>query len=200
MDRLTHILFCFFTISSIMVCGIVPVKAQQRLKHPGRVVDMKTGQPSAVDVKAWPEAKKTGEEGGCPLYGKSPLDSTASDIGKNGSFELKVDASKPTYTTTYCAAEYIPRADRDLRNEKDGSPVVPIPVEVLKRDTDTATYTWLIRKKTIGILSDLSYLETFDPKMYNAVMETLIGDFQKISPNRAELLHSFKNLVHYWNQ
>jgi hypothetical protein len=78
--------------------------------------------------------------------------------------------------------------------------VVPIPVEVLKRDTDTATYTWLIRKKTIGILSDLSYLETFDPKMYNAVMETLIGDFQKISPNRAELLHSFKNLVHYWNQ
>ena len=197
MDRLTRILFCSFA-ASIMVFGIVSANDQQRLKHPGQVVDMKTGQPLSVDVKAWPESKRTGEEGGCPLYGKSPLDSTTSDIGKKGSLELKVDASKPTYTTTYCAAEYFPRTDRDLRNEINGSPVVPTPVEVLKRETDMATYTSIVMQKTIGILNDLSYLESFNPKMYNQIMVELVMDLEKVSPNRVKLLYNFKNMIQNW--
>jgi len=198
MHRIARILFYLYVIILISVCGIV-LADSKKLKHPGRVVDMKTGKPLSVDVKAWPESKKTGDEGGCPLYGTSPLDSTTSDIGNNGKFDLKIDASNPTYTTTYCAADVFPRADRDIRNEKDGSPVVPIPVNVLKRETDMATYASIVKFKIIGILSDLSYLERSNPKMYKQAIVALAEDIGSTSPNRVKMLYQLQNVVQNWN-
>ena len=192
-------IFCSLAIALIIMCGINTTNAEQILKHPGWVVDMITDQPVSVDVKAWPESSKTGDEGGCPLYGKSPLDSTISDIKKNGSFELQVAASKPTYTATYCAAGYVPRADRDRRNQDDGSTVQPIPVKVLKRDTDKKTYKILIERKTADILNDLAYLQSSNPKMYEEVMVTLAKNVAKFSTRHAEMLYTFKNIIQNWN-
>src|SRR5947209_1495360 len=90
--------------------------AQQPKRHPGRVVELATNRPLAIDVKAWPESRETGRQGDCPLFGTSPLDSTQSK-GGDGQFQLRISEKSPTYTATYCAADYHPRADRDLRNE-----------------------------------------------------------------------------------
>ena len=149
--------------------------AQQSLQHPGQVllVDKAGNRPIELDIKAWPESKETGKQGDCPLFGKAPLDATRSE-GKEGHFRLKVDARNRTYTTTYCGSGIFPRADPDIVNVRDGTTVVPMPVEVYARDYDRAAYQAALEQKIvrlIGLLNDLSYYQRVNADGFEGTMK-----------------------------
>jgi hypothetical protein len=125
----------------------------------------------AVAVKAWPESRETSREGDCPLFGDRPLDSIQSN-GRDGRFQLKVDAKKnPTYTITYCAANYYPRADRDLPSRSRD--VIPNPVRMhpltqgRKLDEDVVT------RETLSALNNLAYLRSINPDQFDTIVRTL---------------------------
>jgi hypothetical protein len=145
------------------------INAQQSRPHAGHVVEWGTGRPLVVDVKAWPESRETSKQGNCPLFGNSPLDSVKS--GADGRFQLMVDAGRPTYTVTYCATDYYPRADRDIPNESPD--VFPNPVRVYPRNQSQAGYRTFIRRETIGALNNLSYLRSINPDEFQSVVATL---------------------------
>jgi hypothetical protein len=197
MDRHTFIPYCSLALVMALLGGTIVASAQQALRHPGRVVEMGTNRPLSVGVKAWPQSTQTGTDGDCPRFGQSALDSTVSNEA-DGRFQLRVDRNKTTYTTTYCAAGYYPRADRDIPNRDDGSPVVPDPVGVYSRTTDPVLYARLVRIKTIGLMNDLAYLRSLNPEEFNTVLRNLALDVRTSSPSRAELLLSLGTFVQNW--
>jgi hypothetical protein len=179
--------------------GTPSAEAQKVLKHPGRIVEMGANRPLHVDVKAWPESSQTGKEGECPLYGRAPLDSTSSDP-KDGRFLLQVDATKRTYTTTYCASGFYPRTDRDIPNRGDGSPVIPNPVEMLSRTSDRRAYESSVRSKTTALLNDLVYLESINPGAFYEAVATLASDIGADFPARKKALFTVRELILEWKR
>jgi hypothetical protein len=174
-------------------------EAQKVLKHPGRVVEMGVNRPVHVAVKAWPESTPTGREEDCPLYGREPLDSTSSNP-KDGGFLLRIDKAKRTYTTTYCASGFYPRADRDIPNRVDGSPVQPNPVEMVSRTSDRKAYESLVRRKTTAFLNDLVYLESISPGTFYEALATLASDIGADFPARQKALYTVRELVFEWGK
>lgn len=167
--------------------------AQQPLKHPGRVVEIGTNRPLEVEIKAWPDSRETTRQGDCPLFGSSPADSTLSKM-PNGGFELRVDVKYPTYTTTYCAANYHPRADRDVQNRTDHSTVIPNPVEIYPRKADPALYASVVTDKTLSLLNDLAYLQSISPSEFERVVGALASE------RRRELVKNLTDIVRRWGQ
>jgi hypothetical protein len=179
--------------------GVPLASGQQTLKHPGRVVEIGANKPLSVDVRAWPESKQTGKEGDCPLYGKAPLYSTQS-TSNDGRFVLNVSGTNPTYTTTYCASEYFPRADRDVPNKGDGSPVMPFPVEMYPRKLDQKSYEQAVRSKTTALLNDLVYLQSINPEGFDSVVKTLASDIGRGAPQREKLITNVRDLILDWKR
>lgn len=199
MDRRTLIPFSALAFVMALVSGTLATGDQQALRHPGRVVEMGTNRPLSVDVKAWPQSIQTGKDGDCPRFGQSALDSTVTNDA-DGKFQLRVDRSRFTYTTTYCATGYYPRADRDIPNREDGSPVVPYPVGVYSRTADPAIYDRLVKSKTISLLNDLAYLRSFRPEEFSLALRSLASDVGTSSKSRAELLLSFGTFIQNWSR
>ncbi len=156
----------------LVVSGCAAIaSAPQSQPHPGRVVEYgPNGRPLSVMIKAWPESTQTGQEGKCPLYGKSPLDSTQSS-SSDGSFTLKVDPMVNTYTVTYCASGYYPRADKDLRAST--LYVTPRPVRMYPSNTEAGLDADLIRTETISALNNLAYLRSIDSKKFDNAIKDL---------------------------
>jgi hypothetical protein len=152
-----------------------------------------------VDIKAWPESKETGKQGDCPLFGKEPLDATRSRSG-DGRFELKVDAARRTYTTTYCSHGVFPRADPDLGNLSDGASVVPTPVELYARGNDSAVYERIVEQKVIGLLNDLAYLQTINADGFSATVNKLSATLEPRDSQRARVLRDVDSLVRGWKR
>lgn len=177
--------------------GPQPASAEG-LSHPGRVVKMGANTPLSVDVKAWPESRQSGEVAGCPLYGETPLDSTRSNES-DGQFVLKIEASRPTYTTTYCASEYFPRVERDAPNSEDGSSINPDPVELYSRGTNRADYESIVRNKTTAFLSDLAYLQNVDPKGFDQALKALSDDASRDADFRRNVISGLRELVLEWS-
>lgn len=187
---------------TIAVTGLTaPPSAAQARRHPGRVVEMdKPHQGLVAGVKAWPESKQTSEDGGCPVYGTSPLDARQSDA-KAGDFALTIDRKVPTYTVTYCAPGYFPRADRDLANTGDGTPIVPRPVELLPRASkEPRILEQTIRTKLAGLLADLAYLQRIDPGAFERVTFGMAGELQSTAPRKAAVVREVNALVLQWQQ
>lgn len=177
---------------------------QQALQHPGQVllVDKSGNKPIELDIKAWPESKETGKQADCPVFGNAPLDATRSESAA-GRFQLKVDAKHRTYTTTYCANGIFPRADPDIVNVRNGSPVVPTPVEVYARAGDRATYQAALEQKLtrfIGVLNDLAYYRSINADQFNETIKQLSSTLADRDPNRAKLLGDFSSFVQQWKQ
>lgn len=193
MDRVQHLRHCALALA--LVLGVVSsaIRAQEALRHPGRVVEIGTNRPLEVAVKAWPDSRESGREADCPLFGKSPVDSAYSKM-PNGRFELRISTKNPTYTTTYCAAGYYPRADRDIPNRVDGAAVVPMPVRVYPRKTDPALYASVVTNATLALVNDLAYLESIDPREFERIV-TAVG-----SERRREVLRVLVETVRRWRQ
>jgi len=189
-----------FAIALTLIDSLHEASSQDRLEHPGRVVDMDTGQPVLVDIKAWPESSQSEYSGDCPSYGSSSLDSTQSDPDVSGLFVLNVDAHNPTYTATYCAGNYYPRADRNLPNRINRSRVRPYPVKVLKREVSHATYKQLIETKTFVLLDDLAYLQSIHPDNFDTIMRTLAAEIGESFPSRKKVLQNFAGFVEKWRK
>jgi hypothetical protein len=181
--------------------GAAPPAEAQARRHPGRVVEMdKPFQGVAAGVKAWPDSKQTSEDGGCPVYGSSPLDARQSDA-KAGDFALAIDPKVPTYTITYCAPGYFPRADRDVANTGDGTPIVPRPVELLPRaDKEPRILEQAMRAKLAGLLADLAYLQRIDPGAFERVAFGMAGELQATAPQKAAVVREVHALVLQWQR
>ncbi len=199
MDRGFRGLLAAFVGLGSFAIGLPTLNAAQGLNHPGRVVEMGANRPLSVDVKAWPESRQTGREGDCPVYGKAPLDSTQS-VPADGQFRLRIEATKPTYTTTYCASGYYPRADRDVPNKEDGSPVIPNPVEMYSRKNDQTAYTLIVRSKTASLLNDLAYLQSINPEGFNKVVAALGSDIGTNFPMRQKAVFTVRDLILEWRK
>lgn len=201
MDFRDRSLVLFFSSTAvglvIVVSGGFLESAQQSFRHPGRVVEMDTRRPLQVDIKAWSQSDQTGNEGGCPRYGESAMDSTTS-VPSDGRFLLRVASNKTTYTVTYCATGYYPRADRDVPNRDDGTPVVPDPVEIYPRKSDRRVYNQVVTSKVVALLNDLAYLETVSPEQFQIALRNLASDISKSSPSRAQVIQGVSNSVLRW--
>jgi len=90
--------------------------------HEGRAIDHEFRKPLSASVTAWPEMKKTGTDGSCPMYGTKALDKETSTPDQGG-FKLIIDQSQRTYTVVYCLSDFVPRVDF-MPNRRNGTPVV----------------------------------------------------------------------------
>ena len=195
---------CRFFLYSFAVISITFLMTslsydQEKKEHTGKVVDMATGNPESVDVKAWPDSHPSNDGGGCPHYGSSPLYSTISD-GKTGDFRIKIDTSNLTYTMTYCSSDFAPRIDTDQLNNENGTFVLPVPVGMIRRGADSAIFESIVKSKTYTFFSDLAYLYRYDPQMYDAAMSKIASELKEVSPNRAELVKSLKMMIGAWDK
>lgn len=146
------------------------VSAPQFQSLPGRVVEWPTNRPLGVMVKAWSESSQSAQEGDCPLFGKFPLDSTQSK-STDGTFQLKVDPKNRTYTVTYCAYGYYPRADRDLPSETPY--VVPRPVKMHPLTPGKRLDANFIKAETVSALNTLAYLRSINSDQFDKVVNEL---------------------------
>ncbi|MDX6444434.1 MAG: hypothetical protein QOH71_1508 [Blastocatellia bacterium] len=167
MDRKSIVVVCAFALTLLLTAFETVAVAPQAQPRPGRVVEYGSNGPLAVGIKAWPESSQTGTEGNCPLYGKAPLDSTESS-SKDGSFTLKIDPKLNTYTVTYCANGYYPRADRDLRASNPF--VAPRPVRLYSQGPLDAT---LVRMEVVNALNNLAYLRSIDSSAFDSALKDL---------------------------
>ncbi len=194
MDRRTCISLLSLALGfSLLLNGKPSANAEESFTHPGKVIEMGANQPLSVDIKAWPDSRQTGKEGDCPLYGTAPLDSTKSNQD-DGQFRVKIGKSKTTYTNTYCASGYYPRADRDIPNKDDGSPVIPNPVEMYARDHNQKEYEAIVKNKTAAFLNDLAYLQSINPAGFDKVILTLASDAAEKSVLRRKFLLNIREL------
>lgn len=197
MDRIHGVYL--LAVALIMLIVELPVEAfaQQVKSHPGVVVELGTRRPLAVDIKAWPETQQSGKQGDCPLFGRAPLDATRSFT--SGEFQLGIDNKHPTYTVTYCAEGYYPRADRDLRNELDRSPVIPRPVELHRRGASSGLYADAVSYKTLALLNDLAYLNSINPSQFLEVVQ-LVSKGSPDEAKRQQLLKQLFEIISQWGQ
>lgn len=200
MDRVFLITLAQITaLIGLAQCGPAPALAQT-FKHPGAVVEMADRRPIAVEVKAWPESKETGKQGDCPLFGSAPLDAKTSNEA-DGKFVLGVDKTKPTYTTTYCASEFFPRADRDHSNRRDGAPVMPTPVELVARGSGGgAAYEQLVRSRTVALLNDLAYLKGINPSEFDKVLTNFSKEVSKLSREKSVAVEQIRIATTGWRE
>jgi hypothetical protein len=162
------------TIALTLGPSVQTTSAPQAQTYPGQVVEIESNRPLLVAVKAWPESKQTSTEGGCPLFGTVPFDSTNSN-SNDGRFQLRIDPKYATYTTTYCASGYFPRWDRD--NRTIDPEVLPKPVELYPKSQSTLNDN-LVRKKTVSALNSLAYLRSVN----KAQFDQIIGDIPNAGP------------------
>jgi hypothetical protein len=178
-DIINYLRLLSITIMFSSVLAQGSIHSQQSRVHPGQVVETKTKHPLKVDVKAWPESRESGRQGDCPQFGTAPLDSTRS--GKDGRFKVKVDTKNPTYTITYCAANYVPRADSDIPNESEE--VIPNPVELYPLNSNVEGYNAYIQSKTLSVLNDLAYLRGVRPAEFDQAVRSLAVEFPRGGPD-----------------
>jgi len=194
MGRRIRVLLVSLGLGFASLAGDFAAGAETALTHPGRIVEMGANAPlSDVVVKAWPESRRDGTVGDCPTYGKSPLASTTSEK-PNGRFTLEIDAARPTYTTTYCVDGYFPRADLDISNKVNGSPVMPVPVGLVARKNDAAAYGALVKSKVTALLSDLAYLASAKPEAYSSAMSSLESEMPNLPPSQRAVLSAVRQL------
>jgi hypothetical protein len=169
--------------------------AQRSFHHPGRVLDIQRNTPVDASVKAWPQSEQSGSSGDCPIFGSEPDDATTA-IG--GQFLLNIDKSKRTYTVTYCASGYVPRADRDIPNHMDNR-VIPFPVQLVRMSPDSKEAVGdAIERRVIALLNDLAYLKTVDPSGFSERINTLASDVGSSSNRRAGTIRALAELVQNW--
>lgn len=164
----SYLVFCALTLAVVVTAIARTTSIPQAQMRPGRVIEFRSNGPLAVAVKAWPESGQTGSEGNCPLFGKSPYDSTESSP-KDGSFTLKIDPKVNTYTVTYCANGYYPRADRDLRATNPY--VTPRPVRLYPQDAGLDA--GVVRMEVVAALNNLAYLRSVDSNAFDAAIKDL---------------------------
>jgi len=173
----------------------------REVQHPGQVVVVdKTDskQPIKLDIRVWSQSKETGGAD-CPAFGDSPLYATTSD-NKEGRFVLKVDSTRRTYTTTYCARDIFPRVDTALVNEP--GPIVPMPVEVYPKQYDRAAYKAALTEKIIrliGALNDFAYYQRVSQEDFKKAMDEVRFRSLECDQSRARLLEEFGDLARRWS-
>lgn len=200
MARRIYLFLCSFAMIVVFIGGVVAAGARGFFIHPGRVLEMSSNKPVAADIKAWPDSKQTGSQGDCPLFGISPLYATQSEIQTEGQFRLDIDSEANTYTATYCAQGFYPRADRDLRNRDNGSKVLPFPVRLVKRGEDIATLEPMLRDRVVSFLNDLAYYRSVDAEKFGKIMKSVAEDVGKNSPQRAKAVMGFAEAVSAWSE
>jgi hypothetical protein len=167
-------------------------------EHPGKAVNIISYTPIYAEVKAWPQSVRSGNAGDCPLYGNTPIDSTMSTPG--GDFALAIPPSNRTYTVTYCASGYQPRADRDLPNRQNRSPVIPMPAGLypLNNQNNDALGD-VIERQAVGAVNNLAYLRSVNADRFNVVMSRLAEDVGTDSQSRAAAIRALASLVAEWD-
>jgi hypothetical protein len=143
---------------------------------------------------------RTGTSGDCPLFGKAPLASTNSS--GDGRFSLAIDKEKRTYTVTYCVNGYVPRADRDLPNTANGTPVIPNPARlwpVTVKPTEAAFHE-AIERRVLASMNDLAYLHSVSPEQFGRGMSDLARTLKLSSDNDAAVVDNLSRLVQSWDR
>jgi hypothetical protein len=156
----------------LVVFGRIAPSSPQAQSRSGKVVDHPTSYPIAVMVKAWPDSVKTGDEGGCPVFGKIVLYSTQSN-GNDGVFTLSVDPSVSTYTVTYCANGYYPRADKALSAKN--LTIIPTPVRMYPQNTANQVDPDVVRNEAVAAFNTLAYLRSINSDQFDRVLKELPG-------------------------
>jgi hypothetical protein len=169
MDSIRVLRNLAISVGVMLVGFALGAQQPQARPHSGYVEDVSTGRPMVVDIKAWPASREAAKQGNCPIFGEFPLDSVRS--GEDGIFQLKVDSVRPTYTVTYCVADYYPRVDRDIPNESPA--VIPKPVFVYPRRASQNAYGSFVRREIVGALNNLAYLQSINPKAFNDALASL---------------------------
>ncbi|WP_343717379.1 hypothetical protein [Inquilinus sp.] len=142
-------------------------------RHDGRIIDYRQSTPVIATVKAWRNSDPTNDRDTCPPYGDAPL-AAGTSMG-DGTFTFVIDASTPTYTMVYCADGYYPRADRDLPNGPDGTPIIPVPARLWPIDENpakSAIYPDAVRARLLVSLNELAYLRSLNAEAFNSVVLT----------------------------
>jgi hypothetical protein len=158
------------TITLTFGPSVQTTRAPQAQVYPGQVVEIESNRPLLVAVKAWPGSQQTGDEGGCPLFGAIPFDSTNSN-SNDGRFQLRIDPKNATYTTTYCASGYFPRWDRD--NRTIDAEVHPKPVELYPKSPGNQLNNNVVRKKTVSALNSLAYLRSVNKAQFDQIISDI---------------------------
>lgn len=171
---------------------------QSKSRHPGQVQEVLTRRPLPADVKAWPDEARSGSDGDCPTYGKSPIDITRAEPS-DGRFAINIDAAVPSFRITYCLSGFVPRADI-VPNRKPGSAVIPTPAQLspLQQGGSTAELPELIVFRAIAALNDLSYLSASNPEIFNKTIEGLAGDLGRGNNRRGQIVNSLAGLARAW--
>lgn len=209
-ERVWFLRLSLFTLACWF--GIASAASGQEYRHPGRVLSYENGTPVGASIKAWPQSRKTGSDGDCSRYGDSTLDSKTSST-EDGRFELRINEAKRTYTVTYCTADYVPRDDLDLPNDRNGEPVIPTPVYLwprtpqfpqvsphLSSTPSTPSITESVKRRIIHALNELSYLRKVSPENFSIAFDELHTVVSETSKNHAELILTLRRVVQDWNQ
>lgn len=167
--------------------------------HPGRTVDHEYSKPLSASVTAWPEMKKTGTDGSCPMYGTKALDKETSTPDQGG-FKLAIDQSQRTYTVVYCLSDFVPRVDF-MPNRKNGTPVEPFPAALWPAKIEPGAadnFDNQVERSLIGFLNNLSYLMTVDQGLFAESIERIAAEFSDSSGGRAAAIRSVRTVVNNW--
>jgi hypothetical protein len=177
--------------------GQAPTSSNTSYEHPGRAVDIISYAPVNASVKAWPQSLRTGTAGDCPLYGNTPLDAT---ITHGGDFALVIPTSNHTYTVTYCASGYQPRADRDLPNRGNRSFIVPMTAGLYPlNNQNNDALADAIERQAVGAVNNLAYLRSVNADQFNTVMNRLAEDIAADSQSHAAAIRALSSLVAEWD-
>ena len=182
------------------MAGTVAADDTVRLRHPGQTMDRYSGGPVAAIVKAWDGSEQNGAEGDCPKYGSTPLDATGT-TESDPTFALGIPQASRTFTVVYCANNYVPRVDIDLRNRLKDVPVVPTPARLWPTNHDaseTGEFDDDVANNAIFALNELAYLRKVNPERFDAVIKEYASEIGEKDPARAETFIDFARSAGAW--
>lgn len=153
----------------LLLCVIaLRAHAQDTRSHPGKVVDSSNQRPAAADVTGYPVRERTGDRGGCPLYGEA-LDARQASAA-TGEFTLRIASEYQAFLTTFCHAAYYPRTERE-DNSQEGTLIQPHPMEIFPRNGSQQAFQAAMRRTVNRVFSDLRYFNASRPDELSRTLE-----------------------------